>query len=395
MAEHKQYKDLQTRVLQTHSKHGEPLYAHTFPIFQTSTYLFEDTTMGADLFSGKREGHMYSRMGNPTTEYFEQLVCELEEGAGTAAFGAGMGAIHASTVGLLKAGDHMISGDTLYGCSIELFGERLKHMGIEVTFVNTGDKNEVAKAWKENTKLVYLESPANPTGKVSDIRGIAEYAHERGALMVVDCTFTTPIFIQGLKLGADVVVHSITKYINGHGDVVGGVATAKTAELINKIKGFRKDTGSLMAPMDAFLCVRGIKTLPMRMERHMQNGLKVAEFLEKHEKIVKVNHPGLPSFEGYELAKSQQSGYGATFSFIMKSFEAAKTLMEKVKLCSLAVSLGTLDTLIEHPASMTHAAVPEDLLKQQGLTRELVRISVGLENADDIIEDLRQALEQC
>ena len=157
MAEHKQYKDLQTRVLQTHSKHGEPLYAHTFPIFQTSTYLFDDTTMGAELFSGKREGHMYSRMGNPTVEYFEKLVCDLEEGAGTAAFGAGMGAIHACTAGLLKAGDHMISGDTLYGCSIELFGERLKHMGIEVTFVNTGDKNEVAKDWKENTKLVYLE----------------------------------------------------------------------------------------------------------------------------------------------------------------------------------------------------------------------------------------------
>ena len=198
-----------------------------------------------------------------------------------------------------------------------------------------------------------------------------------------------------LEHGADIVLHSITKYINGHGDVVGGVCVAKSAEDIAQIENYRKDAGSLMAPMDAFLCCRGVKTLPMRMKRHMENGLKVAEFLEKHPKVVRVIHPGLPSHPQYELAKKQMTGYGSTFSFEMKSFESAKILMEKVKLCTLAVSLGCTDTLIEHPASMTHAAVPEHIMKQQGLTRELVRISVGLEEAEDIIADLTQALEQC
>ncbi|BFU26372.1 methionine gamma-lyase, putative [Entamoeba histolytica HM-1:IMSS-B] len=390
-----QLKDLQTRVLHTPSKWGEPLHAHTFPIFQTSTYLFDDTQMGADLFGGKREGHMYSRMGNPTVEYFEELVNSLEGGVGTAAFGSGMGAIHSATMGLLKAGDHLISGDTLYGCTVELFGNRFKDMGVDVSFVNTASDEAVVKAWKPNTKMVYLESPANPTCKVSDIKGIAKICHEKGAILVVDCTFTTPVFLPALELGADVVLHSITKYINGHGDVVGGVVTTKNPELLQKIKAFRKDTGSLMAPMDAFLCIRGVKTLPMRMKVHMENGLKVAKFLEQHPKIKQVNHPGLESFPGHKIAMEQMKGFGSTFSFEMKSFEAAKKLMEHVKLCGLAVSLGTLDTLIEHPASMTHAAVPEHLLKQQGLTRELVRISVGLENPDDIIADLKQALEQC
>ena len=283
----------------------------------------------------------------------------------------------------------------MYGCTVSLFDHYFRHFGIEVTFCDTSDLEKVIAVWKENTKMIYLETPANPTCKISDIRGIAEFAHEKGARMVVDGTFTTPIFMRPLELGADIVVHSITKYINGHGDVVGGVSTAKTADDINQIKAFRKDFGSLMSPMDAFLCLRGVKTLPMRMKQHMENGLAVAKYLEKHEKIVKVNHPGLESFAAHELAMKQMYGFGSTFSFEMKSFEAAKTLMEKVKLCTLAVSLGCVDTLIEHPASMTHAAVPEDLMRKQGITPEMVRISVGVEVVDDIIADLEQALAQC
>ena len=389
------FEKMETRVLHIEPGVGHPAHAHTFPIFQTSTYLLDSPQHGADLFGGKVKGHAYSRMGNPTVEHFEDLVAALEGGVGGVAFGAGMGAIHCATVGLLKKGEHMISGDTLYGCSIELFDHRMPEMGIEVSLVDTGDVENVVKAWKPNTKLVYLESPANPTGKVSDIAAIAKVCHEKGALLVVDATFTTPVFLRPLELGADVSLHSITKYINGHGDVVGGVLSVKCPELLAKIKAFRKDTGSLMAPMDAFLAIRGVKTLPLRMKAHCENGLKVARFLETHAKVKKVLHPGLESFEGHAVAKKQQTGYGSTFSFTMHSFDAAKKLMENVKLCSLAVSLGCLDTLIEHPASMTHAAVPPEIMAKQGLSPELVRISVGLEDADDIIDDLKQALDKC
>jgi cystathionine gamma-synthase len=370
------------------------MHAHTFPIFQTSTFVFDSTQHGADLFMGKGEGHIYSRLGNPTVELYEKMVSELEHAVGTCAFGAGMGAINSSTLPFLKAGDHLIAGDTLYGCTVSLFEHWAPRFGIEVTFVDTSSVEEVKKAWKDNTKMVYLETPANPTCKVSDIIGIAKVCHEKNAKLVVDGTFTSAYFIKPLDLGADIALHSITKYMNGHGDVVGGVASCKHEEDLQIMRTYRKDFGSLMSPMDAFLCARGLKTLPMRMERHMANGLKVAQFLEQHPKIKKVNHPWLESFKGHEIAKQQMSGCGSTFSFEMESFDAAKKLMEHLNICTLAVSLGCLDTLIEHPASMTHAAVPEELMKKQGLTRELVRISVGVENVDDVIADLQQALDK-
>ena len=375
---------------------GHPVKSHTYPIFQTSTYIFDSTQEGADIFSHKKDGHAYSRMGNPTVEYFEEMVKEAEGAAGTAAFGAGMGAIYTSIFAFIHTGDHIIAGDTLYGCTVTLLNKWAKQLGIEVDFVDTSKKEEVAKHIKKNTKIVYLESPANPSNKVSDIRGICEIAHKHeGIKVIVDATFSSPYFLRPLELGADISLHSVTKYINGHGDVVGGVSSAKASADIAQIKLYRDSAASLMSPMDAFLCARGMKTLPMRMKVHMENGIKVAEFLEKHPKVAKVNHPWLDSFEGSKLAKSEMHGCGSTFSFEMKSFEAAKKLMEGVKLCSLAVSLGCLDTLIEHPASMTHAAVPKELMKEQGVSPELVRISVGVENVDDIIADLKQALEQC
>jgi len=383
---------VETQLLHTHSEH--PMHAHTFPIFQTSTFVFDSTQHGADLFLGKGEGHIYSRLGNPTVELYEEMVSELEHAAGTCAFGAGMGAINSSTLAFLKQGDHLIAGDTLYGCTVSLFEHWAPRFGIEVSFVDTSSTEEVLKAWKENTKMVYLETPANPTCKVSDICGIAKICHEKNAKLVVDGTFTSAYFIKPLDLGADIALHSITKYMNGHGDVVGGVASCKSKEDLNIMRSYRKDFGSLMSPMDAFLCARGLKTLPMRMEHHMANGIKVAQFLEQHPKVKKVNHPWLDSFKGHEIAKKQMTGCGSTFSFEMESFESAKKLMEHLNICTLAVSLGCMDTLIEHPASMTHAAVPEELMKKQGLTRELVRISVGCENVDDIIADLKQALDK-
>ena len=386
-------KDIQTKILHPHTEH--PLNSHTFPIFQSSTFIFNSTQHGADLFMGKGEGHIYSRLGNPTVELYEKMIRDLEGGAGTCAFGSGMGAINSSTFSFLKAGDHLIAGDTLYGCTVSLFEYWAPRFGIEVSFVDTSSIDEIKKFWKENTKMVYIETPANPTCKITDIEAVSLICKEKGAKLVVDATFSSVYYLRPLELGADISLHSITKYMNGHGDVVGGVSTCKNIEDYNQMKLFRKDAGSLMAPMDAFLCIRGLKTLPLRMEAHMKNGIKVAEFLEKHPKVKKVNHPWLQSFKGNDIAMKQMKGCGSTFSFEMKSFESAKKLLEGLKICSLAVSLGTLDTLIEHPASMTHAAVPEELMKKQGLTRELVRISVGIENIDDIIADLKQALDKC
>lgn len=385
--------DIQTRLLHPHSEHL--MNAHSFPIFQTSTFSFDSTQHGADLFMGKGKGHIYSRLGNPTVEMFEEMIRDSEGAAGTCAFGSGMGAISSSTLGFLQKGDHLITGDTLYGCTVSLFDHWAPRFGIEVSFVDTSSVENVKKAIKPNTKMVYLESPANPTCKVSDIRSIAELCHEHNAKLVVDGTFSSPVFLRPLELGADISLHSITKYINGHGDVVGGVASCKSIDDLNQMRLYRKDTGSLMAPMDAFLCARGLRSLPMRMKIHMENGIKVAKFLESHPKIKKVNHPWLESFRGHEIVKKQMSGCGSTFSFEMQSFESAKNLMEHLKICTLAVSLGCLDTLIEHPASMTHAAVPEEMMRKQGITPELVRISVGVEAIDDILADLKQALDKC
>ena len=386
--------DVQTKLLHPHSEH--PMNSHNFPIFQTSTYIVNSTQHGADLCSGRiTNGHIYSRIGNPTVELYEEMVRELEGAVGTLAFGSGMAAIHASTFPFLKAGDHLIAGDTLYGCTVSLFELWAPKFGIQVSFVDTSSVEEVKKAWKENTKMVYLETPANPTCKISDIISIAAICKEKGAKLVVDGTFTSAYFIKPLELGADIALHSITKYMNGHGDVIGGVSSCKNKEDIETMKIFRKDTGALMAPMDAFLCMRGLRTLPMRMEAHMKNGLLVAKFLESHPKVKAVYHPWLESFKGHDIAVKQMKGCGSTFSFEMQSFDAARKLLENLKFCSLAVSLGTLDTLIEHPSSMTHAGVSEEMMKKQGLTKELVRISVGVENVDDIIADLKQGLEKC
>lgn len=382
-----------SKVLHT-EPHDKGMHSHVTPIFQTASFVFDSPDHGAALFAGKEQGHIYSRLGNPTVEAYETVVAALEEGVAGAAFGSGMGAVSASMLAFLKAGDSCLVGDTLYGCSVDLVQDHLPRLGIEVITIDPAAISDIEKNFKPTTKIIYLETPANPTNKISDIPAIAEFAHKHGAMVVVDNTFSSPYFQKPLKLGADIVVHSSTKYINGHSDVVGGVLVASTKDQMAKVLEWRKVTGGIMGPMDAFLSLRGLKTLPIRMEKIQKSALEVAQYLEKRPEVEKVLHPGLPSFPQHELASKIMTGYGGTFSFTMKGgFEAAKRLLEEVKFMTVCVSLGAIDTMIQHPASMTHACVPEHLMIKQGLTRNMIRISIGIEDTKDIIADFDQAFE--
>eukprot|EP00727_Mastigamoeba_balamuthi_P006632 m51a1_g259 putative methionine gamma-lyase (409) ;mRNA; r:220341-222145 len=371
------------------------LHAHTFPIFQTSTFVFDDTQHGADLFGKRAEGHMYSRIGNPTVERLESLVAELEHGCGGVAVASGMAAVTAATIPFLRAGDHVVCSQVMYGPSVSLLSAGYARFGINCSVIDTTNTETVrATVRKGETKVLYVETPGNPMTTITDLRSCAQIAHEAGAVLVVDNTFASPIFQNPLVLGADVVLHSITKYLNGHGDVVGGIVVAKSPEHAAAIRTWRKDTGSIMGPFDAFLVTRGIRTLAMRMQRHTANADAVARFLVAHPKVTSVTWPGLETNAGHKLACEQMhGGFGGTFSFtVAGGYEAAKRVIEACRFATLAVSLGCLDTLIEHPASMTHASVPAEIMKEQGLCPELIRISVGTEDVEDIVEDLRQAL---
>lgn len=378
-------------------QHKNPFGALATPIYQTSTFVFDSTEQGGALFAGKEEGYIYSRLGNPTVAVAEAKVAALEEGEAAAATSSGMGAISSVLWTLLKAGDHVIADKILYGCTFALLSHGMTRYGVEVDFIDTSDLEEVKKHMKENTRVVYLETPANPNLKISDIEEISKIANTNpNTLVVVDNTFATPYLQKPLKVGADIVVHSATKYINGHGDVIAGFAVGKKA-LIDEIKlfGIKDMTGSVLGPTEAHLIIRGLKTFEIRMQRYCENAQKVAEFLEKHPKIDKVYYPGLATHPGHEIAKKQMTGFGGIMSFELKGgFEAGKTLLNNVKLCTLAVSLGDTETLIQHPASMTHSAYSKEELKEAGIPEGLVRLSVGLENVEDIIEDLEQALNQ-
>eukprot|EP00727_Mastigamoeba_balamuthi_P000227 m51a1_g10200 putative methionine gamma-lyase (409) ;mRNA; r:44847-46151 len=372
------------------------LHAHTFPIFQTSTFVFDSPQHGADLFSKKGEGHIYSRLGNPTVEVLESLVAQLERGSAAVAFGSGMAAVTAATMPFLRAGDHVVSSRVVYGPTATLLTSVLSRYVITCSFVDSTDAENVRRAVRRgSTRLVYIETPGNPLTNISDIGACAMAAHEAGALLVADNTFASPVFQNPLALGADVVLHSATKYLNGHGDVVGGVVVARAPEHVALVKGWRQDTGSNMSPFDAFLVTRGIRTLAMRMQRHASNAEAVARFLAAHPKVTGVTWPGLETHPGHALACEQMhGGFGGTFSFtVAGGLEAARRTIEACRFATLAVSLGCLDTLIEHPASMTHVGVPPEMMREQGISPELIRISVGAEDAEDIIADLRQALE--
>lgn len=367
------------------------------PIYQTSTFIFDSAEQGGRRFALEEAGYIYTRLGNPTTTVLEDKIAALEEGEAAVATSSGMGAISSTLWTVLKAGDHIVTDKTLYGCTFALMCHGLTRFGIDVTFVDTSNLDEVKNAMKENTRVVYLETPANPNLKIVDIEALAKIAHTNpNTLVIVDNTFATPYMQKPLTLGADVVVHSVTKYINGHGDVIAGLVITNKA-LADQIRfvGLKDMTGAVLGPQDAYYIIRGMKTFEIRMERHCKNARKVVEFLNDHPKIEKVYYPGLETHPGYEIAKKQMKDFGAMISFELKGgFEAGKTLLNSLKLCSLAVSLGDTETLIQHPASMTHSPYTKEEREAAGITDGLVRLSVGLENVEDIIADLEHGLEK-
>ncbi|WP_338965690.1 methionine gamma-lyase [Fusobacterium vincentii] len=367
------------------------------PIYQTSTFIFDSAEQGGRRFALEEAGYIYTRLGNPTTTVLENKIAVLEEGEAGVAMSSGMGAISSTLWTVLKAGDHIVTDKTLYGCTFALMNHGLTRFGVEVTFVDTSNLDEVKNAMKKNTRVVYLETPANPNLKIVDLEALSTIAHTNpNTLVIVDNTFATPYMQKPLKLGADIVVHSVTKYINGHGDVIAGLVVTNK-ELADQIRfvGLKDMTGAVLGPQDAYYIIRGMKTFEIRMERHCANAKKVVEFLNKHPKIEKVYYPGLETHPGYEIAKKQMKDFGAMISFELKGgFEAGKTLLNNLKLCSLAVSLGDTETLIQHPASMTHSPYTKEEREAAGITDGLVRLSVGLENVEDIIADLEQGLEK-
>ncbi len=364
------------------------------PIYQTSTFKFRDVEHGANLFRGEEEGFIYTRMGNPTIQAFENAMAILENGYRALACASGMAAIHTVFTSLVSKGDHLICSKAVYGPTVTLLNNVMKRYGVEATFADTSGIDEVKKSFRDGTKIVYLETPGNPTLVISDIRAIADLAHEHGALIVVDNTFTSPILQKPLDMGADIVLHSLTKYLNGHADVIGGVVVVKDEETYKNFRKTLNQIGGVLSPFDAFLVHRGIKTLSIRMEKHCKNAQIIAEFLEGHPKVEWVRYPGLKSHPQYEIATKQMSKFGGMIVFELRGgVKAGKTLMNNVHLLQLAVSLGGVESLIQHPASMTHSSMDKESRLQAGITDGLVRISVGIEKSDELIADLEQALQ--
>ena len=374
--------------------HDKVIGSHATPIFQTSTFIFDNADQGARRFAGEEAGYIYSRLGNPNLTELEEIIALLEGAEAGMATASGMAAVSTPLLTLLKKGDHIVASDTLYGCTFGFITEMLPKYGIDVTLVDGVDLEQMENAMKENTKVVYLETPANPTLKVIDIREVSKIAHKFGAKVIVDNTFMTPYLQRPIELGADIVVHSATKYLGGHGDLIAGLVVGPR-DIISEMKiPYLKDLGGILSPFDAWLLVRGIKTLGVRMDKHCENAQKVAEYLENHPLVDTVYYPGLSSSPYHKLAKKQMDGFGGMISFELKGgVEEGKTLMNSIRMISLAVSLGCVDSLIQHPASMTHSPVPKEERLAAGITDGLVRLSVGIEDVEDIIADLDQALE--
>ncbi|MDP4282486.1 MAG: aminotransferase class I/II-fold pyridoxal phosphate-dependent enzyme [Bacteroidota bacterium] len=375
--------------------HKDPLGSVITPIYQTSTFSFESAEEGAKCFAGESDGYIYTRLGNPTINDLERTVADLENGFGGIATSSGMSAVNLVYQTFLGAGKHIVSHNAVYGSSRGVIESVYAQFGVEASYIDTTDIENVKKAIRSNTALIYLETPANPTIGISDVPTICKLAHSHNIPVCVDNTFCSPYIQKPLDLGADIVLHSMTKFINGHADIVGGIVIAGTEDLYKKMRTVMINVGSNMDPHQAYLTRRGLKTLGIRVERAQQNAIKVAEFLESHPKVGWVMYPGLKSHPQYELAKTMMSGPGAMMSFGLKGgLEAGRKLMNNVHFCVLAVSLGGIETLIEHPASMTHSKVPAEAKKEGGITDDLVRLSIGIEDAEDIIADLRQALEK-
>lgn len=365
------------------------------PIYATSTFRFRDARHGADLFAGKEEGYIYTRLLNPTVKALEDCIAALEGGSHGLACGSGMAATSTLITALLSAGDHVVCSESVYGPTATLLTTVIGRFGVRYSLVDTSDLAAVRAALTPQTKLVFVETPGNPTLVVSDIAAIAGLCREKGIRLAVDNTFMSPALQNPLALGADFVVHSLTKFLNGHADVVGGVIVTKSAADYPVLRKTLNHLGGTLAPFEAFLVHRGIKTLGLRMERHCANAQTVAEYLEQHPKVEWVAFPGLSSHPQHDLHARQASGPGGMISFELKGgVGAGERLINSTRLCALAVSLGGVETLIQHPASMTHATMPADLRRQAKITDGLIRLSVGIESAADIIADLAQALER-
>ena len=354
------------------------------PIFQTSTYVQEEL--------GRHKGFEYARTQNPTRSALEANIAAIEGGKAAYAYASGMAAIGA-IASMLNAGDHVIVTDNTYGGTFRLFDKVLRRHGFEFSYVDTSHLDRIEQAVRPNTKMLFVETPTNPVLRLTDIAGAAAIAHARNITLVVDNTFASPVCQRPIELGADLVVHSTTKYLNGHSDSVGGVVIAAHDEHVEYLKFIQNAAGAILSPFDSWLVLRGTKTLTVRMAQHNANGMALAEFLSSHPNVAKVIYPGLPSHPQHELAKKQMRGFGGMLSFDVGSFEAARRVCNRVRLMSLAESLGGVETLICHPASMTHASVPPERRAQIGLTDSLVRISAGIEDPADLIDDLRQALD--
>jgi methionine-gamma-lyase len=363
------------------------------PIYQTSTFAFENADHGAACFSGESDGYIYTRIGNPTINALEDAVAELENGYRGVATGSGMGAVTAVYFAFLGAGAHIVSHNAVYGPSRGVMETFFRKFGVESTYVDASNAENVRNAIRENTKLIYLETPANPTMDLTDLEEVVKIAREHNIPVCVDNTFSSPYLQKPLDYGVDVVLHSMTKFINGHADIVAGMVVTRTEEHYQNIRNAMVNIGSNMDPHQAYMVQRGLKTLAIRIDRAQANAQKVAEYLEAHPKVEWVKFPGLKSHPQYELAQKQMKGPGSTLAFGLKGgFDAGKTVMDNVHLALLAVSLGGIETLIQHPASMTHSKLTKEMRESAGITDGLVRMAIGIEDVDDIIADLDHAL---
>ncbi|HEY82366.1 MAG TPA: PLP-dependent transferase [Dehalococcoidia bacterium] len=359
--------------------------AISVPIYQTSTFAFEDV--------GKTRGYDYSRTANPTRKVLEDTIAKLEGGKAGFAFATGMAA-ETTVIHLLKAGDHVIAGDDIYGGTYRLFQNVMRDLGLEFTFVRMDSRQRIEEAIRPNTRMLWLETPSNPLLRIVDLEMAADIAKKHNLLTVIDNTFATPYFLKPIEFGIDLVVHSTTKYLNGHCDVVGGAVVTTTDELSERIQFLLNAMGTPASPFDCWLVLRGIETLPVRMKQHEENAFAIANYLKGHPKVKKVYYPGLESHPGHDIAKRQMKGFGGMVSFeIDGSIEEVNSFLRKLKLFALAESLGGVASLADHAATMTHASMPEEARLKAGITDQLIRLSVGLENVDDLIEDLGQALE--
>lgn len=383
---------INTQCIHGPQKANDPHGALTSPLYQTSTFHFENAAQGAARFAGDEPGYIYTRLGNPTTTELEQKVAQLESCEAAAATATGMGAVSASVLSFLSQGDHLVASSALYGCTFAFFSHMLPRWGIEVTFVDMTNEDELRAAIKPNSKMIFIETPINPTMAVIDLALIGAVAKEHNLISVVDNTFLTPLLQSPKNYGIDIIMHSATKYLNGHGDVVAGIVCGSLEHITHIKMTVLKDIGATISPHDAWLINRGLKTLAIRIERHCQSAQTIAEYLEAHPQVSTVYYPGLKSHPGYRFIGNQMKAAGGVIAFEIKgTLQDGAQFIDSMKLCTLAVSLGDAETLIQHPASMTHSPYTPEERAAAGISDGLIRLSVGLEDVNDIISDLDQA----